>query len=81
MIPFSVSGVSDSEDMETSRGDFGLPSDKDMVLNDRGLSAANDDRGMRARSPSSDRRSSDRYTLHDFNFIKVLGKGSFGKVS
>lgn len=43
--------------------------------------ATNDHGGTRARSPSTDRaRSSDRFGLQDFNFIKVLGKGSFGKV-
>ncbi|KAK7492291.1 hypothetical protein BaRGS_00016388 [Batillaria attramentaria] len=43
--------------------------------------ATNDHGGTPARSPSADRaRSSDRFGLQDFNFIKVLGKGSFGKV-
>ena len=59
-----------------------MPSDKDLMLGEGGLRATNDHGGSRARSPSSDRaRSSERFTLHDFNFIKVLGKGSFGKVS
>lgn len=36
----------------------------------------------RPHSPSHDRRwKSDKYSLSDFVFIKVLGKGSFGKVS
>jgi hypothetical protein len=52
-----------------------MPSDKE------GLPTTNDHGSMRARSPSSDRRSADRFTIHDFNFIKVLGKGSFGKVN
>lgn len=35
----------------------------------------------RPRSPSHMRKKSDKYSLSDFVFIKVLGKGSFGKVS
>ncbi|XP_076463892.1 calcium-independent protein kinase C-like [Babylonia areolata] len=77
--PIPVSG--DSEESEGGRQDFSLPSDKDFLLGEGGLLAPNDHGGMRAQSPSSDRsRLSDRFHLHDFNFIKVLGKGSFGKV-
>ncbi|KAK7104052.1 calcium-independent protein kinase C-like isoform X2 [Littorina saxatilis] len=73
------SPIPDTGDEEGERSDFSLPSDKDMLISG-GLRATNDHGGSRARSPSADRARSDRFNLHDFNFIKVLGKGSFGKV-
>ncbi len=36
-----------------------------------------DDRNSIIRSSSGE----NKMTIHDFNFIKVLGKGSFGKVN
>ncbi|PVD26674.1 hypothetical protein C0Q70_14352 [Pomacea canaliculata] len=70
----------DQEELEVGHTEYNLPSGEKELMNTEGLHAANDHGGSRPRSPSADRVNLHRFDLKDFNFIKVLGKGSFGKV-